>query len=226
MGFESMSDKSWIFLYVFTLVGLLGHGCSLHRSYAGENHDAIHIIAILDEPSPPNFSVTPAQITVKTGERVAWVNHTSSVIQFSLGAEDGQESPGLLKRLGSKAGLFSKEKADERLKMIEDALKEQHLQLEEIKTQLNSSPDPQQALRERLQALEERLKEQETQLSELKTPITPTMPQKPPQVPAFISPFATVTGRFDFPGSYIFTLFQSTASRRSSQVEGNVRVLP
>ena len=236
MGFmplDSNGGKWPIFLFLFTLIGLSIHACSLHRPYTGEDSDTFHAIAIRDDILSPNLSITPPEMTIKAGEVVAWANYTSSVLQLSLQGIEGQEKPGLLKRLGSKAVLLSKDTANantlmaERLRVLEETLKEQRLQLAQMKAQLNSSQEPQQSLQERFQALEERLKEQEVQLAELKTgALIPTEPPKPPQIPAFISPFTTIKGKFEFPGRYAFTLYQSSPNRRPSHVQGSVTVLP
>jgi hypothetical protein len=239
MGIMSI-DANWgkwpIFLFLSTLIGLSIHACSLHRPYTGEDSDTFHAIAIRDDILSPNLSITPPEMTIKAGEVVAWANYTSSVLQLSLQGIEGQEKPGLLKQLGSKAGLLSKDTANantlmaepaERLRVLEETLKEQRLQLAQMKAQLNSSQEPQQSLQERFQALEERLKEQEVQLAELKTgALIPTEPPQPPQTPAFISPFTTIKGKFEFPGRYAFTLYQSSPNRRPSHVQGSVTVLP
>ncbi|MGH7274345.1 MAG: hypothetical protein ACREIQ_07815 [Nitrospiria bacterium] len=239
MGFmplDSNGGKWPIFLFVFTFIGLSIHACSLHRPYTGENSDTFHAIAIRDDILSPNLSITPPEMIIKAGEVVAWANYTSSVLQLSLQGIEGQEKPGLLKRLGSKAGLLSKDKVNantlmvepaERLRVLEETLKEQRLQLEQMKAQLNSAQEPQQSLQERFQTLEERLKEQEVQLAELKMgALAPTEPPKTPQIPAFINPFTTIKGKFEFPGRYAFTLYQSSPNRRPSHVQGSITVLP
>src|SRR3990172_13197900 len=106
MGIMSI-DANWgkwpIFLFLFTLIGLSVHACSLHRPYIGEDSDTFPAIAIRDDILSPNLSITPPEMTIKAGEVVAWANYTSSVLHLSLQGIEGQEKPGLLKRLGSKA---------------------------------------------------------------------------------------------------------------------------
>ncbi|MCI0530181.1 MAG: hypothetical protein L0Y56_22285 [Nitrospira sp.] len=203
-------------------------GCATHLSG--------HTFAILDETAPPNFSITPAEITIKAGEEIAWSNHTDSVLQLSVWTGDGQNKSGLLHQLGSKVGIGSKDKektdpaqadSDQRIKNLEESLRSQQLDLKEIKAQLNSASEQSQALQEKLQTLEQRLQEQEAQLAELKVGSTSSpKPQKLPQVPAFIHSFTTVRVKFDEPGQYTFSLFQSSPNRRSAQIQGRLIVLP
>jgi plastocyanin len=214
--------KGWSLLISFVVLGLWAQGCAIHTPH--------NTIAILDEPTPPNFSINPPEMTIKAGEEVTWSNHTSSIMQLSVWM--GQDRPGLFQRLGSKIGLGSEDKtgnvkSDERLKMLEEAFKKQQREIEEIKVQLQSAPEQQQVLTDKLRVLEEKLEEQEAQLAELKTgsPTTPK-PQKLSHIPAFIHSFAIVRVKFDEPGHYTYTLFQSSPNRRSSMVQGSVIVLP
>ncbi len=218
--------RFFLFSSLFWIHSILG--CAAHLPY--------HTIAILDEPAPPNFSITPAEMTLKAGEEVAWSNHTGSVLELSVWTGDDQNKSGLLHRLGSKVGLGSKDEgdadpakadSDKRIKNLEESLKTQHLELKEIKAQLHLAPEQQQPLEEKLQALEQRLQEQEVQLAEFKSGSTaPPGPQKLSQIPAFIHSFATVRVKFDKPGQYTFILFQSSPNRRSAQIQGRLIVLP
>jgi plastocyanin len=214
--------KGWSLLISFVLLGLWAQGCAFHPPH--------NTIAILDEPTPPNFSISPPEMTIKAGEEVTWANHTGSVMQLSIWM--GQDRPGLFQRLGSKIGLGSVNKAggeesEERLKVLKDAFKKQQQELEEIRAQLQSTPEQQQALADKLKVLEEKLKEQEAQLAELKTG-SPAIPKlrKLSHIPAFIHSFTTVRVKFDEPGHYTYTLFQSSPNRRSSMVQGSLIVLP
>ena len=209
---------SWVFLSLWVL------GCTLHAPR--------NTIAILDELSPPNFSINPPEITIKAGEEVTWSNHTNAVIELSVWTAEGQDRPGLLRQLGSKMGLGSENQtgvveSDERIKKLEEALKNQQQTIEEMKTQLQSVPEQQQALTDKLQSLEEKLKEQEAQLAELKTGSSPApKPVQLPDVPGFINSFTTVRVKFDKPGQYTFILFQHSPNRRSSKLQGSLLVLP
>jgi plastocyanin len=225
---QSNTVKALILLFLLIFWGHSILGCAAHLPH--------HTIAILDQPAPPNLSITPAEITIKAGEVVAWSNHTDSVLELSVWMGDGQLKPGLLKRLGSKVGLGSKDNenadptqadSEKRMKALEESLRSQQLELKEIKAQLNLAPEQSQVLEEKLQALEQRLQEQEAQLADLKAGST-FLPesQKSFQAPAFIHSFATVRVKFDKPGQYTFSLFQSSPNRRSAQVEGRLTVLP
>jgi len=219
-------NKGWVLVVSFIFFSSWAQGCAIHTSP--------NTIAILDEPSPPNFSINPPEMTIKAGEEVAWSNHTSSVVELSIWMGDGQDRPGLLQRLGSKIGLGSEDQAgvaesDERIniKMLEEELKNQQQALEDIQAQLQSTPEQQQALTDQLRILEEKLKEQEAQLAELKTGSPSTSkPVKLSHIPAFINSHATTRVKFDEPGHYTFTLFQSSTNRRPSKVQGSLLVLP
>jgi hypothetical protein len=203
-------------------------GCIAHLPH--------HTIAILDEPAPPNLSISPTEITMKAGEEVAWSNHTDSVLELTVWMGDEQNRAGLLHRLGSKVGLGPKDNenggrgqadSDERIKNLEESLRSQQLELQEIKSQLNSIPEQSPALEGKLQALEQRLQEQGAQLAELRAGSTASPGvQKVSHVPAFIHSFTTVRVKFDKPGQYTFKLFQSSPNRRSAQVQGRLIVLP
>ena len=217
-------NKSWILLVSLVFLSSWDQGCAIHA--------LPNTIAIVDEPSPPNFSVNPPELIIKAGEEITWSNHTSSVMELSVWLGDGLEKPGLFQRLGSKIGLGSEDKArvaesDARIKVLEESFKNQQQALEEIKAQLQSTPEQRQPLTEKLQILEEKLKEQEVQLSELKArPPTTPGPLKLSHIPAFINSFATVRVKFDQPGHYTFNLFQSSPNRRSGILQGSVIVLP
>ncbi len=225
---QSNTVKARLLFFSLMFWSLSILGCTAHLPH--------HTIAILDEPVPPNLSITPAEITIKAGEEVAWSNHTDSVLELSVWMGDEQNKSGLLHRLGSKVGLGSKDNenakpaqadSDKRIKNLEESLRSQQLELQEIKSQLNSAPEQSQALEGKLQALEQRLQEQEAQLAELKAGSTSSPePQKLSQIPAFIHSFATVRVKFDKPGQYTFSLFQSSPNRRSAQIQGRLIVLP
>lgn len=225
---QSNTVKTWTLLFSIAFWSHSILGCTAHLPH--------HTIAVLDEPAPPNFSITPTEVTLKAGEEVAWSNHTGSVLELSVWTGDDQNKSGLLHRLGSKIGLGSKDEgdadpakadSDKRIKNMEESLRSQQLELKEIKAQLHSAPEQRQALEDKLQALEQRLQEQEVQLAELKSGSTaPPRPQKLSQIPAFIHSFATVRVKFDKPGQYTFTLFQSSPNRRSAQIQGRLIVLP
>ena len=225
---QSTTIKPRLLLFSLMFWTLPFVGCTAHLPH--------HTIAILDEPAPPNLSISPAEITIKAGEEVAWSNYTDSVLELSVWMGDEQNKSGLLHRLGSKVGLGPKDKentgptltdSDKRIKDLEESLRSQQLELQEIKSQLNSIPEQKQALEVKLQALEQRLQEQEAQLAELRGGST-TSPaaQKLSHVPAFIHSFATVRAKFDEPGQYTFSLFQSSPHRRSTQIQGRLIVLP
>jgi hypothetical protein len=224
--FYTIKTKLLIYSLMFWGYPLLG--CVAHLPH--------HTIAILDEPGPPNLSISPAEITLKAGEVVAWSNHTDSVLELSLWTGNDQNRSGLLQRFGSKVGIGSKDNentelapadSDKRIEHLEESLKSQQIELQEIRSKLNAAPEQGPALEEKLRTLEQRLQEQEAQLAELKgVSISSPEPQKPPQVPAFIHSFATVKMKFDKPGQYTFSLSQSSAHRRPGQVQGRLTVLP
>jgi uncharacterized coiled-coil protein SlyX len=215
-------NRNWISFGTFIFLSLWVLGCTLHTPR--------NTVAILDELSPPNFSINPPEITIKAGEEVTWSNHTNTVIELSVWTADGQE-PGLFQKLGSKIGLGSENQkgvaeSDERIKKLEETLKNQQQAIEEMKAQLQSGPE-QPALTDKLQLLEEKLKEQEAQLAELKSGPSPApRPVQLPNIPGFINSFAAVRVKFDAPGQYTFTLFQHSPNRRSSKLQGSLLVLP
>lgn len=224
--------------FLWVVAGLIAGGCSHLGDAEIPAEDALTRIAIHDELLPPNFAILPQEVTIKAGEQVAWVNHTRTAMELTF---ERPGDDGLLGKLGSKLeGLSGREareapEADGRVEELQEALRLQQEELARLREQLARGSGPQQEdLVRRFEALEQRMQSLEAQAERLESgpggsaqaPEESSKDQEASRQPAVISPLGTVKRRFDHPGLYRFTLFDTSAVRHTGRVRGSVRVLP
>ncbi len=221
---------------IYRLIGpiLLGSalmlvGCA-PQSTALKDSEGPNLITILDEPSPPNFSVNPALIRISAGQEVVWSNRTAGVIELSLYPILDEAERGILRRMAAWAGLDQDEIGEpaprqDDLEGLRDAIRQQRREIDLLRSEL-AAEGPSSAMASRLDALEERLRIQEDQLGRVLEQTDSPPPAPPPRMPGFIQPFSSVSGRFDAPGQYAYRLFQSSPYRRSGQIQGRITVVP